>query len=735
MIRHLTLVVAASLALAGCSESFDPASIDTSQYGAGENWDNPGGDWAESHFSRLGEITPANVGELGMAWEYDLGSERVQEATPVVIDGVMYTSGVRGRVYALNAATGEELWTFTPEMDMQITRSACCDWANRGVAVADGKVMVAALDGKLYALNAQTGAVEWSVDTIVDHDRGYTITGAPEVAGDLVVIGNGGAEYDTRGYVTAYRISDGDQAWRFFTIPRDPAEGPQENAALDAALETWSEDTRWDIGGGGTAWDAIVYDPQFDQVIVGTGNGGPYPQAIRSPGGGDNLYLDSLVAIDRESGEMKWYFQETPTDNWDLTATQPMLLAQIEVGGESRPVVMHTPKNGFFFVIDRETGRALAANPIVRTSWASGFDLATQTFHLTPETSDYTNGPQIVFPGSPGARNWYPAAYDPGRNTYFAHVLDMGNLVFLPGPIDHVEHQQNFLNAGAAMIFTPDLQAAAPTLPPPLRAAVEALPTWQWVVDQPFSNELRAMDPLTGETKWAVEGMGWQDRNGVLATQSGLVFHGNLAGRMFARNSDTGEELWHMDTGSTIMAAPMTYSVDGVQYVAVQTGWGGGGWGFVPPYAAAYSHTNANRILVFRLGGGPVRVADELPPLEPAPAPPPQAEGVTPEMIALGQSLMTENCMICHSNQPRAPLPDLRRIAPNVHAGFEQIVLGGLFKEQGMPSFADRLTPEQVRAIHAYLISVQGPLRERELELQRRGLPLDSTSLTILSNY
>jgi len=470
-------------------------------------------------------------------------------------------------------------------------------------------------------------------------------------------------------------------------------------------------------------------------VIVGTGNGGPYSQAIRSPGGGDNLYLNSLVALDRESGRMNWYFQETPQDNWDLTATQPMMLASLDVDGEQRPVILHTPKNGFFFVVDRETGRAHAVNPIVRTNWADGFDLETQRFNVTLEDSDYAQGPKIVFPGSPGARNWYPAAYDPTRDTYFAHVLDMGNLLFLPGPIDNVQHQEKFLNAGAAIIFTPDLQAAAATLPPPLREAMEAEDSWQWVLDEPYSSQLRAMDPMTGETKWAVESIGWQDRQGVLATQSGLVFHGNAAGKLFARDSDTGEELWSIDTGSHIMAAPMTYSVDGVQYIAVQTGWGGGGWGFMPNYSAAYHKGNANRLLVFRLGGGEVPVPDDLPPLEPAPAPPEQLEGVTPEMIAMGAGLFTENCSICHSNQPRAPLPDLRRMQPNIHAGFEQIVLEGLFLPQGMPRFDDRLTEEQVRAIHAWLISVQGPLRERELELQRRGLPLDSQSLTILSNF
>ena len=729
--RALLVAAAALLALSGCKQDREKPVVDTSVYGAGEDWDNPGGDWAGSHFSRLTDITKENVGELGLAWEYDLGTARVQEATPVVIDGVMYTSGNLGRVYALNAATGEELWTFEPDVDMQFNRAACCDQANRGVQVQDGKVFVGSLDGYLYALDAKTGAVAWKTDTITDRSRGYTSTGAPEVAGDLVIIGNAGAEYDVRGYVSAYDTESGEMVWRFWTIPHDPEDGEQESEALETALKTWDPESRWDIGGGGTVWDAIVYDPVLDQVLIGVGNGGPYPLKTRSPEGGDNLYLNSLVALDRATGEMKWHFQETPQDSWDLTATQPMVLAELE----GRPVILHTPKNGFFFVVDRETGKPLAANAMVRTSWASGWNLETGKPVLTPEFSDYSTGPKIVFPSSSGARNWHPAAYDPTRNLYFASVVDMGNLMFIPPGQEKPARKPQALNAASALIFTSDLEPALATLPPPMQAAVKALPQWKQVQERPFSSQLRAIDPMTGKAKWTADFDGWQDRGGVLATASGLVIHGTLSGKLVVRDADTGEVLKSIDTGSSMLAAPMTYKVDGVQYIAVQTGWGGGGWGFVPPYAAAYGKGNANRLLVFRLGGGKVSIPDDLRPLQPAPEPPAQLPGVTPETIAMGSALFTENCSICHSNQPRAPLPDLRRMQAGTHRAFDQIVLKGLLLTNGMPRWDDLLKPDQVRAIHAFLIDEQAKVRARELQLQREGKPLDSRSLTILSSF
>ncbi|BAK65403.1 quinohemoprotein alcohol dehydrogenase [Sphingobium sp. SYK-6] len=718
------------LALAACSGA-DGGSGSGSL--AGQDWVTPGGDIGKSHYSTLTDIDTGNADRLGLAWEAALGTGRGLEATPLVIDGVMYTSGVAGRVYAFDAASGRELWRFEPEIDMQVNRTVCCDMVNRGVAVARGKVYVASLDGWMYALDAKSGTVLWKSDIVVDRARGDTSTGAPEIAGNVVVIGNAGAEYDVRGAVSAFDLETGKLAWRFFVVPRDPALGPQDHPDLEPAVKTWDPQSRWDIGGGGAPWDAINYDPETGLVLVGTGNGGPYATSRRSPKGGDNLYLSSIVALDAKTGRLRWHYQETPGDNWDYTATAPMILTRMTVDGEERPVVLHAPKNGFLYVLDRRDGKLLRANPLVRVNWADGVDMKTGRPRLTPERADYTDGPKIIFPATPGARNWHPAAYDPKTGLYIGAVQDMGNVIFMtPGqkPV-----ARKMLNTDAALLFTSDLLAILPTLPPPLRAAIEARPEMAWVKENPGSTELRAIDPLTGKTKWARRTAGWQDRGGALATAGGLVFQGSIDGHLRVFDSANGKLLKDIDTGTSILAAPMTYKVGGVQYVAVMAAWGGGGFPYVPPYSAAYSRGNAGRILVFRLDGGPVPIPDELPPLQPAPSPPAQAPGVTPQTIAQGMELFMGNCALCHSNQPRSITPDLRRMSEGTHKAFRQIVLEGLLLPNGMPRWDDRLGPAQVDAIHAYLIDLQGKTRAEELEKQKRGLPLDTPGLTILSNY
>ncbi|HEU0203003.1 MAG TPA: PQQ-dependent dehydrogenase, methanol/ethanol family [Burkholderiaceae bacterium] len=672
--------------------------------GAGDEWRTIGGDAGRTYFSRLTDINTGNAGRLGLAWEFQTNTHRVLEATPIVIDGVMYVSGPLGRVWSLEAVSGKLRWSFEPEVDMQVNRSACCDWANRGVAVRDGRVFVAALDGWLYALDAQSGKVLWKADTIFDRSRGYTSTGAPEVTRDLVLIGNAGGEYDTRGYVTAYDMKTGRQAWRFWIIPRDPRLGPQEAPYLEAALKTWSRESRWDVGGGGNAWDAIVYDAVTDTVFVGTGNGGPYSAADRSPGGGDNLYLSSIVALDPNTGVPRWHYQQVPGDQWDFTATQPMVLTDLSIDGLRRPVILHAPKNGFLYVLDRRDGTLLRAHKLVKVNWTTGIDPATAR-PLPNPAADYSKGPAIVFPAALGARNWHPMAWSPNTRLLYASVLEMGNLLFrrTDGKAPRLARR---LNNGSAMIMTPQLPRALAQLPPPLQEAVKASPEWADQEGLKGRSFLRAIDPLTGRTVWQVEQSGWWDRAGVLATAGDLVFHGTDTGHFNVYDARSGALLRSIDVGTAIVAAPMTYQIGGVQYVAVAAARGGGGWAQTQPTSAQYKYGNAGRILVFKLDGGAVT---KPPPLThaPIPAPPPQKPGVTAQTIARGQALFMANCAICHSNQTGSNVADLRRMQGS-HRIFREIVLGGAMLPAGMPRWDDVFTEAEVDAIHAYLIALQG---------------------------
>ncbi len=700
---------------------------------ADESWPTVGGEAGRPFHSRLADIDTSNVHRLGLAWEFKTGTHRVIEATPIVVDGLMITSGPLGRVWALDAATGRQLWSFEPEVDMQVNRAACCDWANRGVAVREGRVFTAALDGWLYALDAKTGKLLWKADTIVDRGRGYTSTGAPEVAGSLVVIGNAGAEYDTRGYVTAYDVSTGREAWRFWTVPRDPKLGAQEAPYLDAALKTWSKDSRWDVGGGGTVWDAIVYDAPTDTVFVGTGNGGPYNQRDRSPGGGDNLYLACIVALDAKTGALRWHYQETPGDSWDYTATQPMVLTDLEVDGVRRPVILHAPKNGFLYVLDRRDGKLLRAHKLVRTNWASHVDLATGR-PVFDAAGDYSQSPRIVFPSVPGAHNWHPMAWHPGTGLLYVPVLEMGNLMFRLTD-GKAPRQARRLNAATAIIVAPDLAAALPGLPPPLQAAVKALPEWADPEGLKGRAYLRAIDPLTGRTAWQVEQSSWSDRAGVLSTAGDLVFQGTDDGYLKVYHARTGALLKAIDIGTSIVAAPMSYRLGGVQYVAVAAGGGGGGWGRPRKTSAQYRYGNAGRILAFRLDGGDV-VKPEPRAFPPIPAPPAQKPGVTAATIARGQGLFMANCAICHSNQTGSNVADLRRMQESTHGIFRHIVQDGVYLPMGMPRWDDVFSEAEVDAIHAYLIALQGRAHADYQQALKEGRDPDvSVGATVLQGH
>ncbi|MDE2350991.1 MAG: PQQ-dependent dehydrogenase, methanol/ethanol family [Alphaproteobacteria bacterium] len=664
---------------------------------APQNWLTAGRDSGKTHYSPLDAINRETVSRLGFAWDFHTDTQRGLEATPIVVDGIMYTSGVAGRVYALNAATGALLWQFVPDVDYQVTRGTCCDEVNRGVAVWQGRVYVAALDGILYALDAGSGKVLWKADTIVDHGRGYSSTGAPEVAGNVVVIGNAGGEYDARGYISAYDLASGKLRWRFFTVP-DASSKADRNPALRLAAKSWDPHSLWKFGGGGTVWDGMVYDPELKLLYVGTGNGEVYPRKLRSPKGGDNLFTCSVLAIDPQNGKLIWYYQETPGDQWDYDADQPIILTTLKIKGVARKVLLHAPKNGVFYVFDRRTGKLISAAKYARANWFKGVNPKAGQVIEDP-AADYSSEPKLVFPSTVGAHNWNPMAYDPGTGLVYLSLADMGNV--LADASDHPEYRKGLWGTGVVAIFSSQLDAPQ-SLPPGIRALLTPDHLLKGNPDLSTHGYLEAYDPVQQKIVWRVESAGWWDRAGVLATGGSLVFQGTGTGRFRVYDARDGKLLKDVNVGTSIIAAPMTYSVDGVQYVAVMAGWGGGGWAFPHPESAAYNYGNEGRIIAFKLDGGEVPLPKPLGPPPPLPKPP--AQNASAATIQKGMGLFFQNCVVCHSDQTRSGSADLRRMAPEVHEQFNAIVRDGLFKSAGMPAWGDVLSSNDAEAIHSYLI-------------------------------
>jgi quinohemoprotein ethanol dehydrogenase len=670
------------------------------------NWFTSGRDSHQDYFSPLRAIDAHTVSRLGFAWAYDLGTARAQEATPTVVDGVMYTSGYVGLVYALDAATGKELWRFDPHVPDASLRSPCCDAVNRGVAVWEGKVYVASVEGKLHALDAATGKELWSVDTIADHHVSYSSSGAPIVAHDVVVIGNSGGDMDrgaVRGYVSAYDLKTGALKWRFYTVPPSPGQ-PLENPELALAAKTWAPGRDPSYQGGATVWDGMTYDPQLNLLYFGTGNAAPYDLRKLGPGNGDMLFASSILALDPDSGKMAWYYQTTPGDRWDFDATQKLVLADLKIGGKSRQVIMQADKNGFFYVLDRKSGELISAKNFTYVNWASGVDLKTGRPKVTPQ-ADYYSNPKDIYPSPAGGHTWMPMSFDPLTRLVYIPVVDMPMvLLLMEANGGRLKYVNGFFTVGALM---PD-ENYNPADVASLLGPLPSLKSLQAERKVKLVRELlRAWDPVSQKTIWEHEtstGIRSYD-GGVLSTAGNLVFQGRGDGRLVVYAADSGKELKEIQTGSHIMAAPISYSVGGVQYVAVQTGYGGGGIAIapLPPSSAAVRYGNENRILAFRLGGGQV-------PLPPAraeePVPPPPESRATKAEIELGEVKFQEQCSRCHVFGPSVT-PDLRKLTPELHAAFKDIVLNGLFAAQGMEKFGDLLSDAEIEAIHAYLIDQQ----------------------------
>ncbi|PBK04518.1 PQQ-dependent dehydrogenase, methanol/ethanol family [Pseudomonas abyssi] len=638
----------------------------------GSQWLSYDRTWAQQRFSPLTQISTENVQQLGLAWSIDLDNSRGLEATPLYHEGVLYTSLSWSRVMAVDADSGEILWSFDPGVDKAKGRSACCDAVNRGVALWQGKVYVGTLDGRLIALDAKTGKPLWTQQT-TDDSQPYTITGAPRVLKDLVLIGNGGAEFGVRGYFSAYDAATGALRWRFYTVPANPADGPQDSPALEAALKTWSDQTRWDLGGGGTAWDSMAYDAELNLLYVGTGNGSPWNREVRSPGGGDNLYLSSILALRPETGELVWHYQTTPGDSWDYTATQQLTLAELEIDGKPRQVIMQAPKNGFFYVLDRATGELLSAEKFGKVTWAERIDMATGRPVEAPNAR-YENEPALIWPSPFGAHNWHSMSYSP-----------LTGLVYLP----YQEIPATYANEGGNFVVRNAFNTGAglENRSLPREYATGALIAW---------------DPEKQTPAWRVERPNhWN--GGTLVTAGNLVFQGTSAGQLEAYTADKGDLLWQFPTQTGVIAAPMTYQHNGQQYIALMAGWGGAAALFGGDAAVATGTRNISRMLVFKLDG---KAQLSSPPQQQAIDRVPQPVVAAASDIEQGALNYGIYCTVCHGVGAvgGGTIPDLRYSSDAVRDAWEAIVLQGAFRGKGMASFADSLSSEQAQQIKLYIM-------------------------------
>ena len=671
------------------------AAIDGAKLSA----EGDGGDWAaagynydEQRYSPLTGINVSNVGSLGLAWFVDLPDARGQEATPIVIDGKLFVSGPWSKVWAFNAATGAELWGYDPGISKAKAAQACCDAVNRGVAAWKGRIYVGALDGRLIALDARTGKLDWSVQT-TDTLKPYTITGVPRIVKDMVIIGNGGAEFGVRGYVTAYDAATGAKRWRFYTVPS--ASGVPDGEVSDAVLQakarpTWSDGGQWkESGGGGTVWDAIVYDAELDQLYLGVGNGSPWNHGLRSEGKGDNLFLSSIVALKPDTGQYLWHYQETPAENWDFTATQPIALGTLTVGGHPRRVLMQAPKNGFFFVVDRTDGKLVSADAFVPVvNWATGYDLATGRPIENPDARYYRTGkPFLAVPSAVAAHSWQPMSYNPAAGLVYIPAQQVG-AAYIAASGAAAAREPIGYNTGidAAGAMYPRDAAL-------IRAATAGA-----------TGSLVAWDPVAKRARWRVEyPTPWN--GGTMTTAGNLVFQGTALGEFRAYAADTGRQLFSYAAGSGIMAGASTYMVGDTQYVAVLTGRGGA-LPLTIGYAigAAGAVPNVPRLLVFKIGGSATLPAP--PPADTSAFSPPAPVGSASE-VAAGRANYGRYCQVCHgaSAGGGGVLPNLQRSGALADAeAWKAVLIDGVLEGNGMISFKRVMTSGEAESVRRYVI-------------------------------
>jgi quinohemoprotein ethanol dehydrogenase len=641
------------------------------------NWMMYGRTYSEQRYSPLGQVNDRNVGTLGLAWHARLDIDHGTEATPVVVDGVMYTTGARSIVYAFDARTGRRLWKYDPQVPAAALGKGCCDIVNRGVAIWEGKVYVGTYDGRLVALSARDGKKLWEVVT-VDRKQPYTVTAAPRVIKGRVIIGNGGSEFGVRGYVSAYDARTGKQAWRFYTVP-DAKSAKAGDATMKKAAATWPGAIPWNFGGGGNVWEAISYDPELNLLYIGVGNASPWNRYLRNPGAGDNLFLTSIVALNADTGRYVWHYQATPNEGWDYDSAQQMILADLSIDGAPRKALMQANKNAYFYVLDRKTGELISAAPFSKLNWATGVDMKTGRPIESPD-ADYGKEPKLVWPGAMGAHNWQSMAFHPGTG-----------LVYIP------EQEAPWVYiADPNAKYDPRVWNTALGIPP---APEDPKSTAEFV--SLFNGSLLAWDPVRRKAAWKVPYKS-PGNGGVLATGGNLVFHATADGRLIAYSADKGEKLWETFAQTGLIAAPMTYRIDGEQYVAIMAGWGGSFARTFGPVAAQNRVHTVSRVLVYKLGG-----KETLPPLPPGPAmstPPPLEASAA--VVARGSTLYDMYCVYCHGIAAvgGGSTPDLRHMSLTTREQFMGIVVGGLKEANGMPRFLGLVSIEDAAALNAYLV-------------------------------
>jgi quinohemoprotein ethanol dehydrogenase len=649
---------------------------------SGENWFLKGGDFRGTHYSGLSQVNVENVNTLGLAWAATLPIPDGISTTPIVVDGIIYLSGAYSVVFAVDASNGDVLWTYDPDVRSAFADRPELSWisrAHRGIAVWDGNVFATTADCRLISIDAATGKMNWTKQTC-DNDQGYSISDSPYVGGGNVFIGNAGSESElnNRGYVSAYNANSGDLEWRFFIVP---SHIPEENDTpeLKMAAKTWSGDTLEKVGGGGNSWNEMTYDPISNQLFFGTSGSNRYTYTDRSPDGGDNLFLSSIVAVNAETGEYNWHYQTVDKDSWDYNATMNIVLADLNIEGNDRETVLIAPKNGFHYALDRHTGELLTAGKYAKVNWATHINMETGRPNYDPEAEYWTaeEGTATLFwPNYWGAHSWNPMAFHP------QHKLSYIPVVNLPSEV-------NTKGSGEDVVMFTELDG---------------------VPHNP--GKLIAFDPLTQSVRWSVD-RALPYNGGLMATAGNLVFQGSAEGHFEAYAADTGERLWSVQTGSAINAAPASYSLDGDQFVLIPTGAGGGLQFLYPEMHATAESNGPTRLLAFSLDG-----QTELPtPSAGYPPLPDQPElEVAPETVALGKEMYAAACKFCHGfaavTRFGGSVPDLRYSTEETHATWHDIVIGGAKSANGMPAI--RLEIEESEAIRNYVLSLSEEIRAQQ---------------------